>query len=96
MTLARADASVTPFAHSHFLAVQPGPRLLSDMIISSEVMGLDGFGGGGSGGMDVEGGGSGGGGGGGFEFGVDPDMDPELAMVRLSLQILEIHPYTRD
>lgn len=55
------------------------------MIISSDILAADGMGGfGGGGGMDVEGGAGGGGGGGGdFEFGVDPDMDPELAMVSL-------------
>jgi hypothetical protein len=62
--------------------------LLSDMLISSpilagdrgmgipdEAMGDGGVGAGSSGGA--------GGSGAGFEFGVDPSLDPELAMVRL-------------
>jgi hypothetical protein len=71
---------------SHFLSVSPGLRLLSDMIVSSPILaGEDAYGG--QGGAFESGpgeGGSGGGGGSNFEFGVDPDMDPELAMVRRS------------
>ncbi|EST05944.1 Ubiquitin interacting motif [Kalmanozyma brasiliensis GHG001] len=66
--------------NSHLLSVPAGPQLLSDIILSSPV-------------LQEEGGDSGagpsgsGGGGNSFEFGVDPSMDPELAMaLRLSLE----------
>ncbi len=64
--------------HSHLLSVPAGPQLLSDIILSSPV-------------LQEEGGDSGagpsgsGGGGNSFEFGVDPSMDPELAMVSIEL-----------
>jgi 26S proteasome regulatory subunit N10 len=70
------------------VSIPPGPHLLSDMLISSpilagdhgmgipdEAMGDAGIGAGPSG--------AAGGSGAGFEFGVDPSLDPELAMVRL-------------
>ncbi|KIS69910.1 putative 26S proteasome regulatory subunit Rpn10 [Mycosarcoma maydis] len=66
--------------NSHLLSIPAGPQLLSDIILSSPV-------------LQEEGGDSGagpsgsGGGGNNFEFGVDPSMDPELAMaLRLSLE----------
>ena len=46
----------------------PGPQLLSDVLISSSIANEDGVVPGGSGA--------------GFEFGVDPSLDPELALVR--------------
>lgn len=58
------------------MSVPAGPQLLSDIILSSPV-------------LQEEGGDSGagpsgsGGGGNSFEFGVDPSMDPELAMVSI-------------
>ena len=66
----------------HYLAVPPGPHLLSTAILESPIMAgdrgvTDELGG-------VPGAASGSGGGGGpsqFEFGVDPSLDPELAMV---------------
>src|SRR5712672_3127696 len=68
----------------HYLAVPPGPHLLSSAILNSAILAGDrgipdelaavpgAVGAGGSGGASQ------------FEFGVDPTLDPELAMVRLS------------
>ena len=52
---------------SHLVSVPPGPHILSDVLLSSTVVA-------GENGAPV--------GGAGFEFGVDPSMDPELALVR--------------
>lgn len=63
----------------------PGAHLLSDMIMRSPILAGDlGL----PEGMDAEAGPSGagagaGGGGNNFEFGIDPSIDPELAMARL-------------
>lgn len=64
----------------HLVSVPTGHHLLSDAIVASPILaGEDGgvadFGGAGPSA------GGGGGGGEGFEFGVDPTLDPELAMV---------------
>lgn len=58
--------------NSHFLAVEAGPHLLSERIAMSAIMRR--------GGDDGDDGGAPGGGG-GDEYGVDPNLDPELAMV---------------
>lgn len=64
----------------HLVTIPPGPRLLSESIASSAVLAGDG-------GIPEEvlaesaAGGSGPAAAGGFEFGVDPSLDPELAMV---------------
>ncbi|CEH12848.1 probable 26s proteasome regulatory subunit rpn10 [Ceraceosorus bombacis] len=63
--------------NSHLLTIPPSPQLLSDLILSSPILMEEGAGGGSGEGGE---GGASGGGGGGFEFGVDPSMDPELAM----------------
>lgn len=73
------------YTHRHYLAVPPGPHLLSSMILNSPILASDR-------GIPDElaatvPGGVGGAAGGGagtsqFEFGVDPSLDPELAMVR--------------
>lgn len=70
-------AAVNNNDNSHLVTVPPGPHILSDILISSAVVqGEDGAGGAGMGG-----------GGGAFEFGVDPTLDPELAMaLRLSME----------
>jgi 26S proteasome regulatory subunit N10 len=73
--------------NSHYLAVPPGPHLLSSVILDSpilagdrgvpdELAGVPGAAGaGGSGGPSQ------------FEFGVDPSLDPELAMaLRMSME----------
>ncbi|TFK45476.1 hypothetical protein OE88DRAFT_1669186 [Heliocybe sulcata] len=71
--------------NSHLVVVPPGPHLLSDIIISSAILAADR-------GMpepmaDGGAGGEGGGGSNQFEFGVDPTLDPELAMaLRMSME----------
>lgn len=56
------------FCFSHLLSIPPGPVLLSDVILSSSLMG------------DVASLSA-------FEFGVDPELDPELALaLRMSLE----------
>ncbi|WWC67306.1 uncharacterized protein I206_101214 [Kwoniella pini CBS 10737] len=66
---------------SHLVSIPPGPQFLSDVILSSPIL-FDGEG--------IIPGASGSGGEGGFsgvEDGIDPNMDPELAMaIRMSLQ----------
>lgn len=68
--------------NSNFVTVPPGP-VLADVLISSPIFLQDG-GGSGFGGGGGEGGGAAGD---GFEFGVDPNLDPELALaLRVSLE----------
>lgn len=70
---------------SHLEIVQPGPNLLSDSIVASPI--LAGEDGGAAVRNGAGGGVDGGGSGEGFEFGVDPNLDPELALVlQLSMQ----------
>ncbi len=70
---------------SHLAIIPPGPNLLSDSLLTTPIMGGPGMEGGTGGGADgeaAEGGGSR-----QFEFGVDPSMDPELALaLRMSLE----------
>ncbi|KAG6864305.1 hypothetical protein C0991_010715 [Blastosporella zonata] len=76
--------------NSHILSVPPGTRLLSDALISSPILSEDRnasipaeFGGAGGDGAAA----SGSGGANQFEFGVDPSLDPELAMaLQMSMQ----------
>lgn len=76
------------------LVTIPAGVLPSDVLVTSPILRGDGMGGGGGGGMGgagagASGGGAGGGGGDGFgDFGgVDPNMDPELAMaLRVSME----------
>ena len=68
---------------SHLEIVPPGPNLLSDTIVASPILAGEG------GGAAANGGGADGGAGGGndYEFGVDPNVDPELALVlRMSME----------
>ena len=64
---------------SHYLSVPPGAHLLSDALLTSPILAGDR-------GIPEEAmgdaGAPSGAGAGGFEFGVDPSLDPELAMVR--------------
>lgn len=53
---------------SHLVTVPPGPHLSDALISSPIIQGEDGTGAAGLGGS-------------GFEFGVDPNEDPELALV---------------
>src|SRR5579859_3938350 len=66
---------------SHLVTIPPGSYLLSDMLLSSPIlMGEDGAPPPGLTGM-------GGGDASGFEFGIDPSLDPELALaLRMSLE----------
>jgi 26S proteasome regulatory subunit N10 len=66
---------------SHLVTIPPGSYLLSDMLLSSAIlMGEDGAPPPGLAGM-------GGGDASGFEFGIDPSLDPELALaLRMSLE----------
>ena len=67
---------------SHLVVIPPGPGLLSDQLVSSPILGGDG-----SGGAGGAGGAEGGSGGGDFEFGIDPSVDPELALaLRMSME----------
>ncbi|GAA5870528.1 hypothetical protein JCM8547_002041 [Rhodosporidiobolus lusitaniae] len=64
--------------NSHFLSVEPGPHLLSEKIAQSAILRGEG---------QEESGSGGGGGGDADEFGVDPNLDPELAMaLRMSYE----------
>ena len=74
----------------HYIAVQPGQLLLSDALLSSsvlaadrglpdELMGEAGPSGQGEGGTTNQ-----------FEFGVDPSLDPELAMVCTLASLLSV------
>ncbi|CAG8620559.1 12963_t:CDS:2 [Gigaspora margarita] len=63
---------------NHLVTVPPGPHILSDILISSPI--IAGEDGGVPPGFTVGSGGS-------YEFGVDPNLDPELAMaLRISLE----------
>ncbi|KZT36777.1 hypothetical protein SISSUDRAFT_1023779 [Sistotremastrum suecicum HHB10207 ss-3] len=71
--------------NSHFLAVPPGTRLLSDVISSSPILAGEGA----AADVAMDAGGAGGSGAGAeqFEFGVDPTVDPELALaLRMSME----------
>ncbi|KIP10551.1 hypothetical protein PHLGIDRAFT_100938 [Phlebiopsis gigantea 11061_1 CR5-6] len=77
--------NVSQSDNSHLVTIAPGTHLLSDMIISSAVLAGDR-------GIPEEvlaesGAGPSGPAAGGFEFGVDPSLDPELAMaLRMSME----------
>ncbi|KAB8356691.1 hypothetical protein FH972_024267 [Carpinus fangiana] len=73
---------------SHLAIIQPGPNLLSDSIVATDILAGDGahYGNQDSSGGGGDHGGSGGGGG-GFDFGIDPQADPELALaLRMSME----------
>ncbi|KAG9243531.1 26S proteasome regulatory subunit S5A, multiubiquitin chain binding protein [Calycina marina] len=66
---------------SHFTTIPPGPYLLSDQLLTSPILNGDGAVAGGAG--AVEGGGNAE----AFEFGIDPSLDPELALaLRMSME----------
>jgi 26S proteasome regulatory subunit N10 len=65
---------------SHIAIIPPGPGLLSDQLVISPIMNEGGTAA--SGGVGGEGGASD-----GFEFGIDPSVDPELALaLRMSME----------
>ncbi|KAB8292100.1 hypothetical protein EYC80_007845 [Monilinia laxa] len=67
---------------SHLAIIPPGPGLLSDQLITSPILNGDGpASGAGMGGPEA------GGDSGAFEFGIDPSVDPELALaLRMSME----------
>ncbi|KAI9651020.1 proteasome regulatory particle base subunit rpn10 [Ciborinia camelliae] len=67
---------------SHLAIIPPGPGLLSDQLITSPILNGDGAAGGpGMGGPEAGGDSS------AFEFGIDPSVDPELALaLRMSME----------
>jgi 26S proteasome regulatory subunit N10 len=68
---------------SHLATIPPGPGLLSDQLVTSPILNGDGS----SAGGGVGGGADGGDGGPSFEFGIDPSIDPELALaLRMSME----------
>ncbi|KAK0552183.1 proteasome regulatory particle base subunit rpn10 [Tilletia horrida] len=80
--LAKFVEAVNSGENSHLLSIPAGPQLLSDIILSSSLLYEEGEGGGAG-----PSGGARSGGDNNFEFGVDPSMDPELAMaLRMSLE----------
>jgi len=63
---------------SHILEVPVGPKLLSDVLLSSVIINAD---------AGTDGGVGGGGGDQGFEFGINPNEDPDLALaLRISME----------
>ncbi|EME87451.1 uncharacterized protein MYCFIDRAFT_85689 [Pseudocercospora fijiensis CIRAD86] len=67
---------------SHLEIIPPGPNLLSDTIVASPILAGEGGAAAANGGGDA-----GQAGGNDFEFGVDPNLDPELALVlRMSME----------
>jgi 26S proteasome regulatory subunit N10 len=72
--------------HRHYLAVPPGPHLLSSLILNSPILagdrGIPDDFAAVPGGSVGPAGATGGAAASQFEFGVDPSLDPELAMVR--------------
>ncbi|KAI3853243.1 hypothetical protein MKW92_016138 [Papaver armeniacum] len=76
-------ASVNNSDSSHIVHVPAGPNALSDVLISTPIFTGDGEGGG-SGFAAAAAAASGGG---GYDFGVDPNLDPELALaLRVSME----------
>lgn len=70
---------------SYLALIPPGPSLLSDHLVTTPI--LSSGEGGAANGTGVEGDGEGGAGSSGFEFGIDPSVDPELAMaLRMSME----------
>jgi 26S proteasome regulatory subunit N10 len=70
---------------SYLAEVQPSGNLLSDSLVTTPILGGDGSSGGA--GAGDAGGDAGGSGGNDFEFGVDPSVDPELALaLRMSFE----------
>lgn len=70
---------------SHLEIIQPSSNLLSDTLLTTPILGGEGGAGGAAGGGAGAEGGEGGAG--AFEFGVDPSVDPELALaLRMSYE----------
>ncbi|KAI5850346.1 hypothetical protein DFP73DRAFT_539012 [Morchella snyderi] len=70
--------------NSHLATIPPGPHLLSDLLVTTPILGEAGSAQSGGAGGDGSGSGEGAG---AFEFGVDPSLDPELALaLRMSME----------
>ncbi|KAJ3159006.1 hypothetical protein HDU86_002175 [Geranomyces michiganensis] len=68
-------AAVNSSENSHLVSIPPGPHILSDVLLSSPIV------------AGEDGAPPGFASGGGFEFGVDPNLDPELALaLRISME----------
>lgn len=68
---------------SHLAIIPPGPGLLSDQLITSPILNGDGS----ANGPETGGAAGGGGDASQFEFGIDPSLDPELALaLRMSME----------
>ena len=68
--------------NSHIVTISPGPTLVSDVLRSTAIAHGEDLAG-----ADGRDGGANGGGGNDFAFGIDPSMDPELALaLRMSLE----------
>ncbi|KAK4528503.1 hypothetical protein GAYE_SCF59G6447 [Galdieria yellowstonensis] len=78
-------AAVNSNENSHLLSVSPGPHILSDVVLTSPIVqqdGMDGGYGASASGINGQTAGSS-----DYEFGVDPNVDPELAMaLRISME----------
>lgn len=75
--LEKLIAAVNSNDSSHLLEIPAGPKLISDVLLSSVIVNPDG----------PIGDGAGGGGGEGFAFGINPEDDPELALaLRISME----------
>ncbi|KAK1273744.1 26S proteasome non-ATPase regulatory subunit 4 [Acorus gramineus] len=76
-------AAVNNNDSSHIVHVPPGPNVLSDVLISTPIFTGDGEGGSGFAAAAAAAAAAGG----GFDFGVDPNIDPELALaLRVSME----------
>lgn len=68
---------------SHLAIIPPGPGLLSDQLVTSPILNGDGT----SGAAGMGGSADGGDGAQSFDFGIDPSVDPELALaLRMSME----------
>ncbi|THU44909.1 hypothetical protein C4D60_Mb02t12350 [Musa balbisiana] len=77
-------AAVNNNDNSHIVHVSPGPNALSDVLISTPIFSGDGEGGSGFAAAAAA---ASAGGVSGFDFGVDPNLDPELALaLRISME----------
>ena len=66
---------------SHLVTIPPGPYLLSDQLLASAIINGEGGGPGGAGAAESAGNTE------NFEFGIDPSIDPELALaLRMSME----------
>lgn len=78
-------AAVNTADNSHLVSIPPGPHILADLVLTSAIMQSGGGGGGGAGVAAAVSGGAAGGV--SHPGGIDPSMDPEMAMaIRMSME----------